>query len=144
MNDKELVQFRAQCGWNKKWVYGDLIHRYNYKGDSESDYTVKHILVVGKGEFSVMPETVGQYSGVNDRKDVKIFRHDLVNILCDGKIYMKNQNREIIVHQGAFGFIDNAKRFVPLCSLDEYTLEIEIAGNIFNENKRKNESENII
>ena len=88
------IKFRGQT-WNpvkdnkgrtittwKSWVYGDLLHRPN---------GVLHILTLNEEEgvyenHVINPDTVGQFTGLRDKKKIEIFEHDLVEcagVLCE-------------------------------------------------------------
>lgn len=56
---------------DKKWIEGDLFHGYNgYVGITKK--------LLGVETWQVDPETVGQYTGLTDKKKKKVFEHDIV------------------------------------------------------------------
>lgn len=75
------ILFRGKT-YGGEWVYGSLVHRTMFYGDPCDDY-----VILSDGEFhcdyyddsEVIPETVGQFTGVIDKKGVKIFEGDIVN-----------------------------------------------------------------
>lgn len=79
------ILFRGKRENNGEWIYGDLIHRkmmtFIRSEDEMRNYAT---------EFEVLPETVGQYTGLTDKTDRKIFKGDIVrrfnNNPCTGEI----------------------------------------------------------
>lgn len=128
MSEQRKILFRGKTKRYPEsfWVYGGVVHQTDFYGDPADkwfiiDGTETHDYDIGP-EYEVISETVGQYTGLKDKNERRIFESDIVTL--DGE-------------DGYFLVIwdDDTARF----SMNGYSLsvdfdnfypwEVEVAGN---------------
>lgn len=131
------ILFRGKCKDNGEWVEG-FIHCVtdNYTPKNCWDITTFKKLdneeIVLTGQYEVIPETVGQYTGLTDKNGTKIFEGDIIRDTTDN---------ELLVVEGttAFGFyfkyVTEPDDYVTVFDLgisddDTYLTSCIIVGNI--------------
>lgn len=118
------IIFRGKAKNKKCWVFGDLIHCENGYG----------IIEKNGGCIKVKPETIGQYTGLNDKNGTKIFEGDIVKYEDDSGYpsYDVFMNVGVIEYCGNAFWVSNRNRvdMQDLVYDTEGIMECEVIGNI--------------
>lgn len=116
------------------WVYGYLMsnNRIYKEGPTKHQYRWD----------TVIPESIGQYTGCRDKHNTKIFENDLVKDFKRGRLY------KVIYDGGSFILYDEEeKQYGPELFFYELN-DLEVIGNSFtlegNKNGIKHELETIL
>lgn len=117
------ILFRGKCVNGDEWVYGD------YK--SPDFYGMVQIFEGIRG-YAVLPETIGQFTGILDKHDNAIFDGDIVRVITPkgevglAKIGIGAVGAKCRPHIGVYGEINGVRADMIANKSEHY----EVIGNI--------------
>ena len=127
------ILFRGKRADNGEWVCDNSVLFFSEK-------TKIYGALNEWREIEVIPETVGQYTGVIDKNGKKIFEGDIISaitldtgneqraVVCFGNFIDENNGDEYI---GFFIDFDGVKTTITQLAMEECKNRIEVIGNIY-------------
>ena len=129
------ILFRGKREDNKEWVYGYLVKSEDYIFDYSERIDIPYVIPIDNfnlkdyREYRVIPETVSQYTGLEDKNGNKIFDGDIVRNILILENNTFNENIDIVEFnkEDCSFMLGKGKRHF------NKNLELEVIGNIFDE-----------
>lgn len=135
-----LFRGKTKCGM---WVYGYYMLTLNRgkKTHVIAPLTSHMDVTLDKEQYIIDPETLGQYIGITDKNDVKIFDGDIVKLHYffenfDRRTLGVFEDEKVIIAQIKITnlgvMFENSRESGYLCDyLEEPEEELEVIGNIY-------------
>lgn len=125
------ILFRGKRLDNGEWIYGFVIH-----SQKDNSWAITN-------EFEYLHDvdgnTIGQYTGLTDKNNVKIFEWDIVRVVYNGKenifvVIWDSSELDFKATNGKENYGVGGFQYLGCCD------EIEIIGNVFGNPELLNES----
>lgn len=133
------ILFRGKSKYNNEWIYGSLVRlgKESFSDPDRYGITDKGIPIGNMNVCynfqvdEVVPETVGQYTGLTDKNGKKIFEGDIVTAegTAIGSPFFDDMVGKIVYEECAF-FIEPKNPEESIYLFADECADIEVIGNI--------------
>ena len=125
------ILFRGKLSHSGEWITGNLITARNGNlyiiPPSVFESDGHHLIIDSDSPFLVLPETIGQFTGLTDKTGTKIFEDDIIEVLEDEN--KKTDNNPCYFNYGDIGEVIFEQRY---CAFNLYNREQEDGENMGN------------